>query len=109
METGIFVKTQKWLSMTYPRCGSRNTERVGQSLFHCWNCDLWYGADLNTGINIGFRFLATLLTRQDAVDSPKAGDEQAIEIAACKPRSPHSFKDLSKSREELFNELAAAF
>ena len=98
-ERGISMEApeEPWSSITCHRCGSRNTERTGQSLFHCWECELWYNADFNGAINIGARFLATPLTRQAAVDSPHAGDEQAIEIVACKPRSPHSFKDGSKS------------
>jgi len=90
-ERGISVKAPRehWSSMTCHQCGSRNTERIGHSLFHCWDCELWYHADFNAAINIGSRFLATPLTRLGAVDSPYAGDEQAREIVACKPRSPH--------------------
>jgi len=93
-ERGIRVEAheEQWSSMTCHRCGSRDTERINQSLFHCWNCELWYNADLNAAINIGSRFLAKPVTRQAAVDSAYAGDEQAREIAACKPRSPHPFK-----------------
>jgi transposase len=100
-ERGIPVETPKedWSSVTCHRCGSRNTERVGQSLLHCWNCELWFNADFNAAINIGSRFLAEPLTRQGAVDSPYAGDEQAREIVACKPRSPHPFMGWSKSRD----------
>lgn len=89
-ERGIHVEAteEPWSSVTCHRCGSRNTERIDQSLFHCWDCELWYNADLNAAINIGSRFLATPLTRQGAVDSPYAEDEQAREIVACKPRSP---------------------
>jgi len=76
-------------SMTCHRCRSRNTERFNQSVFHCWNCELWYNADLNAAINIGSRFLAKPLTRLGAVNSPKAGDEQAREIVACEPGSLH--------------------
>jgi len=89
---------EHWSSMICHRCGSRNTERVNQSLFHCWDCELWYNADLNAAINIGSRFLAKPLTRQGAVDSPKAGNEQAREITACEPRSPYSFRSESKSQ-----------
>jgi len=98
-ERGIQTEALKeqWSSMTCHRCGSRNTERVGQSLLHCWNCELWYNADLNAAINIGSCFLAKPLTRWAAVDSAYAGDEQAREIAACKPRSPHPFMGGNKS------------
>jgi len=91
IERGIPAETteEKWSSMMCHRCSSRNTERIGQSLFHCWSCELWYNADFNAAINIRSRFLATPLTRQAAVDSAYAEDEQAREIAACKPRSPH--------------------
>ena len=90
-ERGILVEAteEQWSSTTCHRCGSRKTERVNQSLFHCWNCERWYNADLNAAINVGSRFLAEPLTRQGAVDSPYAGDEQAREIVACEPRSPH--------------------
>jgi len=83
------VLEENWSSMTCHRCGSRNTERLGQSLLHCWNCELWYNADFNAAINIGSCFLATPLTRWGAVDSPYARDEQAKEIIACEPRSTH--------------------
>ena len=99
-EKGIpTVAPKEYLSsITCHRCGSRETERINQSLFHCWNCELWYNADFNGAINIGSRFLATTLTRWGAVDSPYAGDEQAREIVACEPRSPHPFMGGSKSR-----------
>jgi len=92
-ERGVPVEApeEKWSSVTCHRCGSRNTERVGQGLFHCWNCELVYNADYNAAINIGARFLAKPLTRRGAADSPQAGNEQAREIVACEPRSPHPF------------------
>jgi len=90
-ERGIRMEAPEELSssMTCHHCGSRNTERINQSVIHCWNCELWYNADFNAAINIGSRFLATPLTRLGAVDSPEAGDEQAREIVACEPGSPH--------------------
>jgi len=99
-ERGILVEApeEHRSSTTCHRCGSRNTERINQSLFHCCNCELWYNADLNAAINIESCFLATPLTRRGAVDSPYAGYEQAREIAACEPRSSHPFMDGSKSR-----------
>jgi len=106
-ERGIRAEAPKeyWSSATCHRCGARNTktnpkavERIGQSIFHCWSCELWFNADFNGAVNIGSRFLATPLTRQGAVDSPYAEDEQAREIVACKPRSPHPFMGGSKSQ-----------
>jgi len=112
-EKGIPVEAPEeyWSSITCHKCGSRNTktdpktvERIGQSLFHCWNCELWFNADFNAAINIGSRFLAAPLTRRGAVDSPYAGDEQARETVACEPRSPHPFTGGSES---LFSGCAA--
>ena len=40
-----------WSSRTCHYCGSRRTERVTQSLFHCWNCELIYNADFNGAIS----------------------------------------------------------
>jgi transposase len=82
---------ERWSSRTCHRCGSRNTERITQSIFHCWNCELIYNADYNAAINIGSRFLPAATTRQATDDLAYTGDEQAREIVACKPRSPHPF------------------
>jgi transposase len=82
---------ERWSSRTCHRCGSRNTERITQSGFHCWNCELIYNADYNSAINIGSRFLPKATTRQATDDLAYTGDEQAREIVACKPRSPHPF------------------
>ena len=82
---------ERWSSRTCHRCGSRNTERLTQSVFHCWNCELIYNADYNSGINIGSRFMPKATTRQATDDLAYTGDEQAREIVACKPRSPHPF------------------
>jgi transposase len=82
---------ERWSSRTCHRCGSRNTERITQSIFHCWNCELIYNADYNAAINIGSRFLPKATTRQATDDLAYTGDEQAREIVACKPRSPHPF------------------
>jgi transposase len=82
---------ERWSSRTCHRCGSRHTERITQSVFHCWNCELIYNADFNGGINIGSPFLPTATTRKATDDLAYAGDEQAREIVACKPRSPHPF------------------
>jgi len=86
-----------WSSRTCHRCGSRRTERLTQSIFHCWNCELIYNADYNAAINIGSRFLASPLIRQATDDLAYARNEQAREIAACEPRSPHPFMGGSKS------------
>ena len=82
---------EHWSSRTCHRCGSRHTERLAQSIFHCWNCELIYNADYNAAINIGSRFLPAATTRQATDDLAYTGDEQAREIVACKPRSPHPF------------------
>jgi transposase len=82
---------ERWSSRTCHRCGSRHTERITQSIFRCWNCELIYNADFNSSINIGSRFLPKATTRQATDDLAYAGDEQAREIVACKPRSPQSF------------------
>jgi transposase len=82
---------ERWSSRTCHHCGSRNTERITQSIFHCWNCELIYNADFNSSINIGSPFLPTATTRQATDDLAYAGDEQAREIVACKPRSPQPF------------------
>jgi transposase len=82
---------ERWSSRTCHRCGSRNTERITQSIFHCWNCELIYNADYNAAINIGSPFLSTATTRRATDDLAYAGNEQAREIVACKPRSPHPF------------------
>jgi putative transposase len=70
-------------SLRCHRCGSTHTERPAQSLFHCWNCELWYNADLNAAVNIGSRFLAAPLTRTATEGLAQAGDELAH-----KPASP---------------------
>jgi transposase len=80
---------ERWSSRTCHRCGSRHTERITQSVFHCWNCELISNADYNGSINIGSCFLASPLIRQATDDLAYTGDEQAREIVACKPRSPH--------------------
>jgi len=82
---------ERWSSRTCHRCGSRNTERITQSIFHCWDCELIYNADFNSGINIGSRFLLKATTRQATDDLAYARNEQAREIVACEPRSPHPF------------------
>ncbi len=82
---------ERWSSRTCHRCGSRNTERLTQSVFHCWNCELIYNADYNAAINIGSPFLPIATTRQATDDLAYARNEQAREIVACEPRSPHPF------------------
>jgi transposase len=82
---------ERWSSRTCHRCASRNTERITQSVFHCWNCELIYNADYNAAINIGSRFMPKAMTRQATDDLAYARNEQAREIVACEPRSPHPF------------------
>jgi transposase len=88
---GIASETpdERWSSRTCHRCGSRNAERLTQSVFHCWNCELIYNADYNAAINIGSRFLPRATTRWATDDLAYARNEQAREIVACEPRSPH--------------------
>ena len=82
---------ERWSSRTCHRCGSRHTERITQSIFHCWDCELIYNADYNSGINIGSCFMPKATTRQATDDLAYAGDERAREIVAYEPRSPHPF------------------
>jgi transposase len=83
------AQDERWSSRTCHRCGSRHTERITQSVFHCWDCELIYNADYNGSINIGSCFLASPLIRQATDDLAYARNEQAREIVACEPRSPH--------------------
>ncbi len=80
-----------WSSRTCHRCGSRKTERLTQSIFHCWNCELIYNADYNAAINIGSRFLPKATTRQATDDLAYARNEPPREIVGGEPRSPHPF------------------
>jgi len=80
-----------WSSRTCHRCGSCNTERITQSIFHCWNCELIYNADFNGSINIESCFLPKATTPQATDDLACARDEQAREVVACEPRSSHPF------------------
>jgi IS605 OrfB family transposase len=59
-ERGIQVETPNewWSSRICHRCGSRNTERLTQSTFHCYSCGLTYNADFNGAVNIGSSFSA---------------------------------------------------
>ena len=82
---------ERWSSRTCHRCGSRNTERLTQSILHCWNCELIYNADYNSSINIGSRYMPKAAARRATDDLAYARNEQAREIVACEPRSPHSF------------------
>jgi transposase len=80
-----------WSTRTCHRCGSRHTERLTQSIFRCWNCELIYNADFNSGINIGSRFLPKATTRQATDDLAYAGNEPPTEIVGGESRSPHPF------------------
>jgi len=80
---------ERWSSRTCHRCGSRHTERTTQSIFHCWNCELIYNADFNSGINIGSRFLPMTVTRQATDDLAYARNDPPREIVGGEPRSSH--------------------
>jgi len=86
-ERGILVDAadEAWSSVTCHRCGSTDTERFTQSLFHCWSCELWYNADLNAAVNIGSRFLPAALTRKATVGLAQTGDE--LDAESSEPRS----------------------
>ena len=72
-EKGIKVaeSNERWSSMTCHRCGSRNTERLTQSVIHCYNCGLTYNADFNAAINIGSSILAMPRSRGVQLDHPE--------------------------------------
>jgi len=80
---------ERWSSRTCWKCHSRNTERINQSTIWCWNCCKYFNADYNAAINIGLPFLAKAAGRGAEVEPAQTGDEQAREIAACKPGSQH--------------------
>jgi transposase len=82
---------ERWSSRTCHRCGSRHTERLTQSIFRCWNCELIYNADYNAAINIGSRFLPRATTRMATDDLAYAGNEPLREIVGGEPRSSHPF------------------
>ncbi len=89
-EHGIPVRVvdERWTSMTCPRCGSRNTDRPTQSIFHCWGCELIYNADYVGALNIGSRFLPLATTRRATVGLAQAGDELGAE-----PSEPRNRKE----------------
>jgi hypothetical protein len=68
---------EPWSSRTCHRCGSRHTERLTQSIFHCLNCELSYNADYNGSINIGSCFLASPLIRRATDDLTHARDRNS--------------------------------
>jgi transposase len=69
------VSDERWSSRTCHRCGSRNTERLTQSIIHCYDCGLTYNADFNGAINIGSSILAEPRSRQAEVDpAPTSGE-----------------------------------
>jgi transposase len=66
------LELNEWQSsMTCHRCGSRNTERLTQSIIHCYNCGLTYNADFNSAINIGSSILAEPRSRGVQLDHPE--------------------------------------
>jgi transposase len=93
VKQGILTEApgELWSSRTCHRCGSSHTERLTQSVFHCWNCELIYNADYNAAINIGSPFLPTAATRRATVVLVYARDEPPREIVGREPRSPHPF------------------
>ena len=82
-EQGIEVvaSDERWSSATCHRCGSRNTERLTQSVLHCHDCGLTYNADFNGAINIGSSILATPRSRQAVVDPAPTSGELAEKVS----------------------------
>jgi len=78
-ERGIkaLVSDERWSSRTCHRCSSRNTERLTQSVMHCYKCGLTYNADFNGAINIGSSILAEPRSRWAVVDPALTSDELA--------------------------------
>jgi putative transposase len=72
---------ERWTSRTCHRCGTRNTERLTQSVVHCYNCGLTYNADFNGAINIGSSILAGPRSRRAEVDPAPTSDELAEEVS----------------------------
>ena len=72
---------ERWSSMTCNHCGSRNTERLAQSVVHCYTCELTYNADFNGAINIGSSILAGPRSRWAVVDPAPTSDELAEEVS----------------------------
>ena len=72
-EKGIKIveSDERWSSMTCHRCGSRSTERLTQSVIHCYNCGLTYNADFNAAINIGSSILAGPRSRGVQLNHPE--------------------------------------
>ncbi|HID60249.1 MAG TPA: hypothetical protein EYP46_00115 [Hadesarchaea archaeon] len=70
---------ERWSSMTCHRCGSRNTERMTQSVVHCYNCGLTYNANFNGAINTGSSILAEPRSRWAEVDPAQTSDESLEE------------------------------
>jgi len=72
---------ERWSSRTCHRCGSRNTERLTQSVIYCYDCGLIYNADFNGAINIGSSILAEPRSRWAAVDPALTSDELAEKVS----------------------------
>jgi putative transposase len=82
-ENGIaaVAPDERWTSRTCNRCGSRNTERLTQSVVHCHECGLTYNADFNGAINIGSSILAEPRSRWAEVDPARTSGELAEEVS----------------------------
>jgi putative transposase len=72
---------ERWTSRACHRCGSRDTERLIQSVIHCYDCGLTYNADFNGAINIGSSILAGPRSRWAEVDPALTSDELAGEVS----------------------------
>lgn len=102
-ERGIEVVAldERWTSMTCHRCGSRNTERLAQSILHCYDCGLTYNADFNGAINIGSSILAVPRSRLAEVDPAITSDELAEEVSEAGSPTPPSVGAVTSPAEQL--------
>jgi transposase len=82
-ERGIkaIITDERWSSRTCHRCGSRNTDRIIQSVLCCYNCGLVYNADFNGAINLGSSILAEPRSRWAEVDPALTSDELVEEAS----------------------------
>lgn len=88
----VFKLGERGTSRTCHRCGSRDTNRIVQSLFECHACGLVYNADLNGAKNIAKRFCEQRLQNGAAGSLPitlpkpnlKAYEEERSQIRLLK-------------------------